>query len=282
MTDEQDRSPISVVVPEDVTRGAFDFMQRVLGPVGELGDFLTERIRFFRWKSAARTIERAKQIANDRGVDPKQVPIKFLVPFLEQCSLEDEDSELSEYWAKLLVDASARFQNKHLLYSDILSRLGSGDANLIRHFWSLVDSSFFLNPASFFQVFHSEYAERASYHHDTFKQLEPGAFDAWERASEARGQFFLQMEIINLSDDPGNGEPLPFDRYPVHDNNNTKLMDNAQYSRIIVLEREGLITVKGHVQEWDDKAERASIIWAELTPLGFDFVDTLEAGTQVK
>lgn len=128
-------------VPADVSREALAFFQRIIGPVAEASDFLSDKIRFFRWKSAAKTISRAREIAKQRGVEPQEIPLKFLVPFLEKSSLEDEDSPLIEGWANLLVGASQDFNTKHKIYIDILSVIGGKEAKFLKelreNLWTL-------------------------------------------------------------------------------------------------------------------------------------------------
>jgi hypothetical protein len=102
-----------VDVPGDVTRSASNFLQRILGPVAEAIEFLSDKIRFYRFRSAIRTLERAKEITEASGITPKELPLKFLVPFLEDCSLEQEDSPFIEQWAKLLSSASKSAASCH-------------------------------------------------------------------------------------------------------------------------------------------------------------------------
>lgn len=144
---------IRVNIPDDVVRSTSDFLQKLLGPAAEAADFLTEKIRFYRWRSAVRTVERAKQIAQERGVTINPVPAKFLVPFLEKSSLEEEDSPITEEWAKLLVAAADKFNSRFTLYADILSRLGPDDAKMLRSMWKKADKQFFSSAGPTYQAF---------------------------------------------------------------------------------------------------------------------------------
>lgn len=103
------------------------FVQRILGPLAEAGDFLSEKIRFYRWQSSIKTMQRAEEIARAHGIEPKQIPLKTLVPLLEKSSLEDENSSLLEKWATLLAQAAADPNSVHAMYIDVLSRLLSED-----------------------------------------------------------------------------------------------------------------------------------------------------------
>ncbi len=268
--------PLSVVVPEDVTREAMGFMQRVLGPVAEIGEFCSDKVRFYRWKSAVRTIEKANEIAQDRNIKPQQVPIKFLVPFLEHCSLEDENSELTEEWAKLLVSASVEFKEKHLIYSGILSRLGPTEAKVLKHFWSKVDKKFFQTLASAFQAYGFDYALLTGTKRLRAPSGGPSLNVIAEKDAQRRGCFFIFMQG-GPSLKESHETRLPFSdpmywRLPTKDNKGA--YDHTAH--FIVLDKERLISLKAYTEE--DEGKHIALLWAELTPLGFDFVETIEGG----
>ncbi len=111
------------------------FVERLFGPVLELADWGADYIRFARWKTGVKVFTRAQEIAKDARIEPKQVPVKFLVPFMEKCSLEDEDSQLVDLWAKLLVSAFDDFGSKHTVFVDILSQIGPSEAKTLRCMW---------------------------------------------------------------------------------------------------------------------------------------------------
>lgn len=124
-------------VPADVSRETLAFLQRLLGPFAEASDFLGEKIRFYRWKSAIGTLLRARQIIEKEGLEPTQLPLKFLVPFLEDCSLEDPDCSLVERWARLLAAATGGYRDEHLAFSRILAELSPTEAELLRKLWTM-------------------------------------------------------------------------------------------------------------------------------------------------
>lgn len=118
-------------IPEDVSRDALSFTQRLLGPAADAADFLGDKIRFYRWQSALKTLERAKEIAEERNLELKEVPLKFLVPFLERASCEDTESELIERWSRLLLSAATDFDYSQLTYINVLSNIGPAEARLL-------------------------------------------------------------------------------------------------------------------------------------------------------
>lgn len=100
-------------------------LTRSLGaPMEELGQFIADKIRFLRWKTAIRTLEKAKNILDKKEIKANKPSLKFLVPFLEECSLEEE-AELEDAWANILASASEEERPEHTVYIGILSRLKS-------------------------------------------------------------------------------------------------------------------------------------------------------------
>ena len=118
-------------LPEPIGEAALAFFQKLLGPVGEAGEFLTDKVRFYRWKSSLKTMEKAKKIALERGLNINEVPLKFLVPFMEKSSLEEEDSPLIDRWAQLLAQAADDSHKAKISFVDILSRLTSREIILL-------------------------------------------------------------------------------------------------------------------------------------------------------
>jgi Abortive infection alpha len=105
-----------------------------MGSAGkELGALLADQVRFIRWKNAERILRRAAQFAKARGIKPNEVPVKFLVPFLEKASLEDwkDNKAVIDMWAHLLTSAISGYQSRQILYIDILGKLSSADAKLL-------------------------------------------------------------------------------------------------------------------------------------------------------
>jgi hypothetical protein len=73
----------------------------------------------------------AKKTAELEAIELKPPPTKFLAPFLEQASLEDEDTDLHPRWAALLLSASTNYEARHLTFIDLLSRMSSQELALL-------------------------------------------------------------------------------------------------------------------------------------------------------
>lgn len=100
--------------------------------VTQFSELIADKVRYLRWTSAVRTLERAKTFAEPYGGLAKAPPLKFFLPFMENCSLEENDDEVVDLWARLLVDASRNFGSGHLLFMRILKEITGSEARLLR------------------------------------------------------------------------------------------------------------------------------------------------------
>lgn len=118
-------------LPEPVGQAALAFVQKLLGPVGEVGELLTDKVRFYRWRSALNTLEKARTLAGKRKIKPTEVPLKFLVPFLEAASLEEEQSPLEDMWAELLSGAMKDRRLAKTVFVDTLRSLSADEVSVL-------------------------------------------------------------------------------------------------------------------------------------------------------
>ena len=107
-----------------------DFANRLFGPaLDELGGILADPIRIYRFKRSVRLLEKTKHICDETGYEPKAVPLKTLLPILENASLED-DEDLHDRWANLL--ANATFDGRvHSSFTQILQGLTGCEAKFL-------------------------------------------------------------------------------------------------------------------------------------------------------
>lgn len=105
----------------DMVKG---FVEKLVGgAIEEAGLMMTDRVRLRRLKNQIKILEKAQKIAKDCNIDIKQINLKVLVPLLENCSLE-EDETLQSRWANLI--ANYADTNKHYestIFPFILSQL---------------------------------------------------------------------------------------------------------------------------------------------------------------
>ncbi|MGY6663138.1 MAG: Abi-alpha family protein [Glycocaulis sp.] len=127
-----------------------DAVVDAFSPATEFAGMLGDAVRLARVDMAARITRRAKEIADENGLALKAPPLKFLVPFYEKASLEnDEDEEhyrLFELWAALLANASAGKVDPLPLLSDAISKLSPRSAKLLEDFCDRIVYSVAANP----------------------------------------------------------------------------------------------------------------------------------------
>jgi hypothetical protein len=238
---------IKIDVPADVTRDTLTFVQRILGPVADAADLLSDRIRFYRWKSAVRMLSRAREIAEEQGLAIGEVPLKFLVPFLEKCSLEDEDGSLVETWARLLASAASDYDDRYLKYTDILSKLGHEDVVILSEMKKGAVAS---------EVFSPEHYSAPSWHRIT-----------------SRMDLAWKSELVEIDPNeimgPGRLVYI-FHEDDIANFNALELRDFPDGLRLQMLQVLGLVFL--HSEYMTFRQKRYFGIMAELTPLGFDFV----------
>lgn len=105
----------------------------ILSPATELLGTLGDKARIYRQLSLLRSLRRAKEIAGAEGLQIKEPSLKFLVPLLEDCSLEDpDDTTLIDMWARLLVAESKNHKSEHHLFIRVLRELTTEEAKLLR------------------------------------------------------------------------------------------------------------------------------------------------------
>ncbi len=90
--------------------------------VKEFGGLLADKVRFWRWSNQVDIIREAKVKIEASGLERKQVPLKVLLPILENSSLE-EDELLKNKWSNLLANAISGNKEINPNYPEILKEL---------------------------------------------------------------------------------------------------------------------------------------------------------------
>lgn len=96
----------------------------------ELGELFGDEIRLLRFKSSLKTFQMAKEMLSKVGLQARPIDLKLLIPLLEHCSLEDEESPLIEKWAGLLATASSKGIDNYS-YPHILNELSPKEVDLL-------------------------------------------------------------------------------------------------------------------------------------------------------
>ena len=98
---------------------AKEFLGKLIGPtVEEIGLLISDNIKFLRFKNQVKILLKAREYVEKRNLTLKEIPVKILVPLLENSSLEEND-DLQDKWAKMLtnmVDSELNLQNQIFPY----------------------------------------------------------------------------------------------------------------------------------------------------------------------
>lgn len=130
------------------TRGAMDALfENIL----ELICMPKEKFRQIKSGLIAKQIEncqkillRAKDIKDKFGMDITPPPLKFSIPFMKQAACEHEE-EMYDIWAKLLIEAANKYNPIQLQYADILSKISSNEAKLLKKIYKKQQDTVFLS-----------------------------------------------------------------------------------------------------------------------------------------
>lgn len=111
-----------------------DALVDTLSPVTNLFGTLGDHVRVYRELSLLRTLSCAKEIAQKENLVLTEPPTKFLVPYLEDCSLESgEDELLTDMWARLLASASIEFKSEHNLFIRLMREMTGAEARVFEY-----------------------------------------------------------------------------------------------------------------------------------------------------
>jgi|SRR5215471_3643834 len=150
----QRKKTVSENIPPDVTRAKASAWLDLISPLTEWaglkGDELRhkrELLRLQREDVLAEIVSRARRQIESDGRATKPVPNKFIVPFLEQASLEDPGSELVDMWASLLASAASDYASHHVHFVSIISQLSAKQGNILRGV-TVIDNAEYLSAAT--------------------------------------------------------------------------------------------------------------------------------------
>jgi len=96
--------------------------------------FRFEKLLRYRAETIAKVGIEAYKIAKSENIQINPLPPKIALPLVEKLSLEDEP-DMFERWAKLLIAAGVNPNPIHQQYADILSGLNSQSANLLKEIY---------------------------------------------------------------------------------------------------------------------------------------------------
>lgn len=97
---------------------------------GEILGLMSDKLQFFRWERRCRMADKYNEKIGNQLMQP--IPPKFLIPILENGSLE-EDNDLQDLWINLLGSFTNREykEEKRIAYVDIIKSLNPLDAKIL-------------------------------------------------------------------------------------------------------------------------------------------------------
>lgn len=112
----------------------------IKGPLQQGVGIFEDKLRYYRWENQMKLMEKTQRYMRERNLNnsTKALPLKFAIPLISGASLE-EDDELQDMWARLLVNAIDEKSeiDLHRTYLDILERLSPLEAKIIETIYSL-------------------------------------------------------------------------------------------------------------------------------------------------
>lgn len=272
MSDDNGQLPVkvSVEVSKETSDKLASVLTDILSPLsqglGAIGDWIGE----VRLRNTIKAARRARELIAEHSIEPNSLPLKFLVPWIELTSLEDDDT-LVETWAQLLAAAASDYQDEHRRFSTILAALGPEEVRLLKTLYDIASarsSDDDLN--KFLGVLSQQVREE-------FRLL-LGKLDEGEATlSKDRFDSFVEKVRDHLS--PLGAHLL---RAKANKGDNTEFTTSNEQSpteekALSSLEGQRLVEFDGYTYEaatWGGGlAELGIVKWAMITPLGLRFVE---------
>lgn len=97
----------------------------------QVGLALEDRAKEYRQRQR-RFLERSKQMLDSSGKEPEKVPLKLLLPIVQNGSIE-EDDDLQDRWAALLAKAAGDCTRVPPAYPELLKQLSAREAHLLHN-----------------------------------------------------------------------------------------------------------------------------------------------------
>ncbi|WP_410004508.1 Abi-alpha family protein [Aequorivita nionensis] len=120
---------------------AKDFLGKLIFPaVEEVGLLMGDNIKVWRFKNQIRLLNNVENYVKEKNISTKKVPLKILLPLLENASLE-EDENIIELWGNLLsnyIDSSKSF--KSAVFPKILAEINTIEATFLKNHKTIFDA----------------------------------------------------------------------------------------------------------------------------------------------
>ena len=100
---------------------------------------LSDQMKLWRWSNQIEIIKKAHAKIEASGLPKRQVPLKVLVPIIENSSLE-EDPNMQEKWANMLANAATGNVEVSPNYTAILNELSAVEVSILEKIYSEVNN----------------------------------------------------------------------------------------------------------------------------------------------
>jgi hypothetical protein len=122
---------VSTEIPAASSGRLVDAITDIFRPFSERRGLKADQIRLQREDILIQIAEKVRKRLEIEGIQPAPVPNKFLVPFLEKASLE-EQTDLVDRWADLLANSVINPDAARPRYIQILSEMAPSDARTLQ------------------------------------------------------------------------------------------------------------------------------------------------------
>ncbi len=129
----------SKVIDAAVTFGEF-ISKYIHGSLEQGMGIFEDKLKYMRWENQMRLMTKVDNFIKENNISApnKAIPLKYAIPIFQYASLED-DSELQDMWAKLLVNAADYNSEIEIRreYISVLEELNSFDALILNKVYSV-------------------------------------------------------------------------------------------------------------------------------------------------
>jgi Abortive infection alpha len=125
-----------------------DLVHKLAGPLfEEIGLTLGDKFRVYRTKNWIKTVEKTERLLREADLPANAVPPRLLLPIIDGCSIEDNDS-LQDLWAGLLATASQQTGSVSPSFAETLKQLTPGEARYLEKLYQDFQEVLKVNPHS--------------------------------------------------------------------------------------------------------------------------------------
>lgn len=118
-------------IPEHAVGRLAHALADALSPLTEGLGLVGDALRTHRTALVIKRAENTHKLLRSAGRTVRGAPLKFIAPWAEAASIEEDNSELNTMWEHLLANASTSYEVRYNNYVDILKRMSTEEAKFI-------------------------------------------------------------------------------------------------------------------------------------------------------